>query len=252
MAVVLKRLDYSETSQVIAVFTREHGQERLIAKGIKRGTRSRVAVGVDLLELGHLVYSSNPNKTEALGILTEWRQVESFPHLRGDLARLYAAQYAAEVTAQLTEVHDAHAALFDGLIALLRRLANHDPLAALVEFLLVLLREVGLRPQWSLCTNCGREVRGDPTIYFSSRQGGVICRDCEPAMIEKRRIEGPTLQRICAMEASESGDGGRSEPIASADAARAFDLLDYHLREIMSRPAKLSGPFRAAVGMAPQ
>lgn len=252
MAIVLRRLDYSETSQVIAVFTREHGQERLIAKGIKRGTRSRVAVGVDLLELGQLVYSSNPNKAEVLGVLTEWRQIDSFPHLRGDLARLYAAQYAAEVTSQLTEVHDAHSVLFDGLVELMRRFAGHDPLASLIEFLLVLLREVGLRPQWLRCTNCGREVLGDSMIYFSSRQGGVICRDCEPAMVEKRRIDALSLRQLLVIEASDETGGGRSQPVARADLMQAFDLLDYHLREIMSRPAKLSGPFRAAIGMKPQ
>ncbi len=31
VAIVLRRLDYSETSQVLAMLTREHGQQRLIA-----------------------------------------------------------------------------------------------------------------------------------------------------------------------------------------------------------------------------
>lgn len=237
-AVVLRRLDYSETSQVLAVFTREHGQERLIAKGIKRGTKTRVAVGVDLLELGHVVYSSNPNKADVLGVLTEWRQIESFPHLRGDLARLYAAQYAAEVTAQLTEPHDPHAALFDGFIELLRVLAGDDVLRVLVCYLRLLLLEIGVKPEGTLCVNCGRGVTGDRVVYFSSRQGGAVCRDCEPSMVEKRRV---TADELAILEGS-AGDG--------AALGRVFDLLDYHLREIMGKPARLSGPFRLAMGLA--
>ncbi len=54
-AIVLRRLDYSETSQILALFTREYGQVRVIAKGIKRSTRSRFAVGIDLLEVGQVV-----------------------------------------------------------------------------------------------------------------------------------------------------------------------------------------------------
>ncbi|MBK8269413.1 MAG: DNA repair protein RecO [Planctomycetes bacterium] len=238
MAVVLRRLDYSETSQVLAVFTREHGQERLIAKGIKRGTKTRVAVGVDLLELGHVVYSSNPNKAEVLGVMTEWRQIDSYPHLRADLSRLYAAQYAAEVTSQLTEPHDPHVALFDGLVELLQLLSGDDVLRMLIQYLRKLLLEIGMKPEGTVCMNCGRGVTGDPIIYFSSRQGGAICRDCEPAVVEKRRVTAEELAIL---------DGATGGP---SSLARVFDLLDYHLREIMCKPAKLSAPFKLAIGMA--
>ena len=81
-AIVLRRLDYSETSQILALFTREHGQVRVIAKGIKRSTRSRFAVGIDLLELGHVVWSAREDRPQNLGILTEWKQVNAFVGLR--------------------------------------------------------------------------------------------------------------------------------------------------------------------------
>ena len=45
-AIVLGRLDYSETSQVHVLFAREHGKVRAIAKGIKRGTKKRFAAAV--------------------------------------------------------------------------------------------------------------------------------------------------------------------------------------------------------------
>ena len=44
-AVVLLRYDYSETSQIVALMTRDHGVVRAIAKGIKRGTKTRFATG---------------------------------------------------------------------------------------------------------------------------------------------------------------------------------------------------------------
>ena len=47
-AIVLRRLDYSETSQVLAFFTRDHGPRRLIAKGVKRSTKKKFATGIDL------------------------------------------------------------------------------------------------------------------------------------------------------------------------------------------------------------
>ncbi len=289
-AVVLRRLDYSETSQVLAVFTRGHGQLRLIAKGIKRSTKDRAAIGIDLLELGDAVISLRPGKEDNLATLTEWRQQDGFPHLRQGLDRMYAAQYAAEATAQLTELHDPHPALFDGLAALLRRMGQAHALPALVEYLLLLLKEIGLQPEWASCANCGRGVVGDPVAYFSSRQGGVVCRDCESALVEKRRVRIKTLETCRSL--SQSDAGGTLQPVPSTANARAdqspvtpasrrgaafdgrrsrsrigtaskpgvegvhgdvpgaFDLLDYHLRETAGRPLHLSPLLRAALGLS--
>lgn len=238
-AIVLRRLDYSETSQVIAVFTHDHGQQRLIAKGIKRGTKTRVAVGVDLLELGSVVFSAHPGKEQSLSVMTEWRQSESFPHLRSDLARLYAAQYAAEVCSQLTETGDPHPLLFDAVVQLYRELSTGLPLGSLVPFLLTFLREIGLKPEFDRCVSCGRPMEEFPRdAYFSSQQGGAVCRDCEPAIVEKRRVPVSTMKLLV---------GERID--RSEDLATAFDVLDYHLRETMSRPARLSTPLRTALGM---
>lgn len=236
IAITLRRLDYSETSQVLAVLTREHGQQRLIAKGIKRSTKTRVAVGVDLLELGRVVFTRRPGKEDNLATLTEWRQENNFPYLRRDLVRCYAAQYAAEVTAQLTEVHDPHPALFDALHALLLALEREDPLAALAQYLWLMLTEIGLRPDLSRCMNCGREIAGDQLLYFSSRQGGAICRDCEPTAVEKRRMPAPVARGLVTGSLHDR-----------TQMRGAFDLLDYHITEIMARPPRLSAPLRKAL-----
>jgi len=236
IALVLRRLDYSETSQVLAVLTREHGQQRLIAKGVKRATKKGGGHAIDLLELGEVVFSLRPDKDGALAVLTEWRQRDTFPALRSDLAKCYAGQYAAEVTAQLTEAHDPHAGLFDGLLAFLHALETEDAAAALVKYLWLLLKEIGLRPDLGRCVNCGQPVGGRGPLYFSSREGGAICRDCEPAMIEKRRIPPAVAEWL--------GDGSSA---GAATILAAFDLLDYHLTEIMSRPPKVGRLFLAAL-----
>lgn len=240
IAVVLRRLDYSETSQILVLLTREHGLQRLIAKGVKRATKTRASVGIDLLEVGRLVFSRRPGKEETLATLTEWRQEETFPHLRTDLVRNYAAQYAAEVTSHQMEVHDPHPELFDGLRHFFRALKDGPPIGLLARYLWFLLTQIGLRPELSRCMGCGRSVERDPVLYFSSHQGGAICRDCEPAVVEKRRISGALARAFGAM--------GSPNPLDDPKLAReAFDLLDYHLTELLARPPKLSAPLRAAM-----
>jgi DNA repair protein RecO (recombination protein O) len=277
-AIVLRRLDYSETSQVLLVFCRALGAQRLIARGIKRGTKTRVAVGVDLLESGTVLFSRREGGSAQLGTLTEWRQSDLHDHLRRDLACGYAAQYAAEVTAQLTEEADPHPGLFDALHELLRALepvppqshgnpfscgigvppviperahpqpvkpAPVDPLGPLVVFLMSLLREIGLLPHFGGCVGCGRSIAAAETLYFSSRQGGLLCRDCEPAAVEKRRVD-PAAVALLRRVSTEQHSRIAAEPGWRG----AFDVLDYHLTETMARPARLSGPLREALRRA--
>ncbi len=227
-AVVLKRLDYSETSQVLVLFTRLHGKARAIAKGIKRSTRTRYAAAIDLLDVGTVSLSHRAGRGDALATLTEWKQVRYFAGLRQSLPGMYAAQYAAEVTAGMTEDWDAHPGLYDSLVDLLGQLADVErPLPALVAFISRLLTEAGLAPQFERCVGCSRPIGNhapEGTLFFSSFEGGPLCRDCEPAHIEKRQLRTEVLRWLRGHDAA---------PPEACTAA--LDLLNYHLSHVMGR-----------------
>lgn len=232
-AIVLRRLDYSESSQILLFLTREHGPQRLIAKGIKRGTKTRFAVGIDLLERGWCVFLPSGRGEQSLGTLTEWRQIDLHLGLRGQLQRLYAAQYAAEVTAVMTEDADPHPELFDGLVALLGALCGHDsPLVPLAVYQIVLLQATGFWPDLTRCMMCGKIAPPGRAAYFSAREGGLICRDCEPRVVEKRKVGSATLAAL------------RDGSVTDAIAADVFDLLDYHIAHAIGRPVTLAAFLR--------
>jgi recombinational DNA repair protein (RecF pathway) len=170
--------------------------------------------------------------------LTEWRR-EIFLH-PVPTSTNYAA-ICGEVTSHLMEVHDPHPELFDGLCIFFRALAGGTPIGLLSRYLWFMLTQIGLRPELSRCMGCGRSVEKDAKLYFSSHQGGALCRDCEPSMVEKRRISGPLARSL--------GVTGSPNPLDDpALAGEAFELLDYHLTELLSRPPKLLGPLRSALG----
>ncbi len=235
-AVVLKRLDYSETSQVIVFFTREHGKVRAIAKGVKRSTKTRFAVGIDLLEVGWLVIGRRHERSTSLANVVEWKQARSLSGLREKLSRLYAAQYAAEITSQLTEDWDPHAELYDGLVATLAGLSEgEETLRRTVIYQLGLLKAIGSIPRFDRCVLCGRP---NDLTNFSSIEGGMICRHCEPGQVEKREISQATLRAI----------RGEPEP---ASYTGVFGLLDYHIAHLMGREpllaSKLVSPTRRRI-----
>jgi DNA repair protein RecO (recombination protein O) len=227
-AVVLGRIDYSETSQVLVLFTREHGKVRTIAKGIKRGTKARFAVGVDLLDVGHVVFSSHGERSDTLATLTEWKPSRSLWGLREKLFRIHAGQYAAEVTAHLTEDWDAHADLFDALVSTLVALTDApEPLDLVTRYQFAILDSIGSLPRFDTCVLCDRK---EDLTHFSSFEGGLICRHCEPGQVEKREISAGTVK---ALGASMVHDDHCSQ--SSGAPAGVFTVLNYHIAHLMGR-----------------
>jgi DNA repair protein RecO (recombination protein O) len=239
-AVVLRRIDYSETSLVLVLLTREHGKVRAVAKGARRGTKKRFAPGIDLLEVGDAVLSTGRGGAAELATLTEWRQSYPLPGLRSTMARWHAAQYAAEVTSLLTEDWDAHAGLFDSMLEVLHAIAaTPDPTPVVVEYQRRLLLAAGSMPVFDRCVRCGRTTG---LAHFGPVAGGMLCGRCAPRAAPVRRVTAETLRSLC------------DEP-GAIPAEGALALLNYHIaclvghepllgRHLLSPSRRKATPFR--------
>jgi DNA repair protein RecO (recombination protein O) len=232
--VVLRLSDYSETSQIITLLTAQHGLVRLIGKGVRRGSAKSFSAGLDLLELGDAGFAIPRNEAE-LGTLTEWRLRDGFRGLRDSLVAIHVGLYAAEMAAALVVETDPQPELFDLLVAHLGALAGprREPtpesspgvaraigcMAALVNFQRGALELTGFAPELTRCVTCGKPYQRGRGAYFSASAGGLLCRGCEAAHQEKRRIPGRALL----------ADSDSPELVLLAD------LLDYHLRHIVGR-----------------
>src|SRR3982750_2029479 len=150
----LRKVEYSETSQILVLFSREHGLLRAIAKGAHRRTKagaSKFDGGVDLLDLGDAVFSLRLEKAPAT--LTEGSPRDGHLELRQNLRALYLGQYAAELCSLLIEEHDPHSQLFDRLEQTLSELATPRQEEGFLAFQLDLFREAGYLPDLSACAN---------------------------------------------------------------------------------------------------
>ncbi len=179
--ICLRKIDYSETSQILALFGRGHGLLRVIAKGAHRRTKaghSKFDGGADLLDVGEAVFTFDAGRD--LNLLTEWHLAEGHLDLRRSLRGMYLAQYAAELTSLLFEEHDAHPALYDRLEQTIPELGTGRAEEAFLAFELDLVRESGYMPELNGCGECGAPVTArDGASFFSPDRGGIVCRNCE-------------------------------------------------------------------------
>jgi DNA repair protein RecO (recombination protein O) len=181
-AIVIRRWDFSETSQTVSLLTREHGIIRGLAKGAKRD-KGTFSGGLDLLAEGEIVAIVKTGRD--LATLTAWHLQRTHRVLRENLAANRAALYMADLVHHLMIDHDPHPAVFDALseaLALIDADAGNADLA-LLRLQWTALSEAGYRPDLSVeegSTPTSGDARGRNTVMFSAVSGGVIdARDAE-------------------------------------------------------------------------
>ena len=109
-AIVLRTIDFSESSLVVTLFTREFGKISGLAKGAKR-LKGPFESALDLLALCRIVFLRKSSET--LDLLTEAKLQRRFRVVGPGLESLYAGYYIAELLAEMTDQYDPHPELFD-------------------------------------------------------------------------------------------------------------------------------------------
>ncbi|MEO7337045.1 MAG: DNA repair protein RecO [Caldimonas sp.] len=154
-AYVLHRYDWSESSLILDLFTREQGRCAVAAKGAKR-PYSQLRGALLPFQRLHVSLGKAPRHDEGASEVQTLRGAEwagGAAMLTG--AALFSGFYLNELLMKLLARHDPHAALFDAYAATLPALVDADDSrveAALRAFELTLLREIGLLPDLSVAT----------------------------------------------------------------------------------------------------
>ena len=118
-AVVLRSLDYGETSQIVTLFTREKGKLGVMAKGARR-PKSSFGATLQPMAYTQVVFYYKPTRT--LQTLSESSHVESFHSLRRDLKSITVGLRIVELVDALMEEENAQPDVFALLVRTLRRL----------------------------------------------------------------------------------------------------------------------------------
>src|SRR5439155_13782902 len=185
-ALVLRTTDWSETSRIATLWTREHGKVRALAKGGRR-LKSSFENALDLLTVCSIVLLRK--SSGSLDLLTEAQVVQRFSRLRVQLPALYAAYYVAELLDALTEECDPHPALYDDTLRTLQSLGMPGVETGpwLARWELGLLRELGYSPGLEKCVVCASPA-GTGRLSFSPSAGGVVCPSCQAGVRDRRTL----------------------------------------------------------------
>jgi DNA repair protein RecO (recombination protein O) len=231
-ALVLKTTDWSETSRIATLWTREFGKVRVLAKGGRR-LKSSFESALDLLTVCSIVFLRK--SSGSLDLLTEAQVVRRYPRLRTDLAALYAGYYVAESLNDWTEEYDPHPALFDEALDALDSFGAVPVGLRVMRFEMVLFRELGYCPTLQTCAVCGSEVT-PPGLAFSAAAGGVVCKACQPRQRERRALTPAAWQLLRAL-AEPGAEWNRARDAAVRGEVR--QVLNHYVTYLLGRRPRM-------------
>ena len=178
-AIVLRVVDFAETSQVVHLATPERGLVAAIAKG-GHGSKGSFQGGVPLGVLGEAEVV--PRRNGDLDVLRSFRVTDGLRGLRDDLDRYAAGAYVLSLLRDLVKPDLEATAVFRAGATALKALAGSPPGSAPVwtaVFEARALAAAGHRPHLASCVVCGDEV--DARAVFSPAAGGLAHARCAPA-----------------------------------------------------------------------
>ena len=193
-AIVLRTVEFSETSLVVTLLTRDFGQIVALAKGARR-PKGPFDCSLDLLGVCRVVVIRK--SSDALDLLTEAKLLRRFRGAERSLERLYAGYYLAEMLRLLTDQHDPHPGVYDLTEATLSEIDGHGSIAAsLLYFDAQALRLLGHAPSTSQCTECSADVSMTSRMVFSIVGGGIVCHSCRSRQQQLVNMKGQAIAEL--------------------------------------------------------
>jgi DNA repair protein RecO (recombination protein O) len=227
-ALVLRKFEFGDTSQVLHLLTRDHGRVHVLAKGIHR-PKSTLGGPLDLLEAGEARWYP---RRDGLSVLGGFDRSGHFPGVRRSLPRLEAAFGVIEVLGGAAREEHADPALFDLALATLRALETAPPERApalLVRFDLRALAALGLAPVLDACVACGAVPAAAPPPRLSPARGGALCGACRDLDALSLPATRGLLASLAVLAGEDDGAAARLA-LGPRDAVAARRLADGLLR----------------------
>lgn len=223
--IVLRTHKLGEVDRIVTVLTKNHGQIRAVAKGVRK-TSSRFGARLEPFMVADLQLYEGKN----LDTISQAEQLANYgSSVVSNYPKYTAGTAILEAAERLTRESSSsqHYLLVVGAI---RTLANFEERAdqVLDSYLLRSLSISGWVPSLNSCHTCGN----DPT-FFSTHSGAVSCQSCQLAGAVNVGISG-----IAHMRALLAGEWDKSRETPEADRARVSGVIAAYLQWQLERGLK--------------
>lgn len=171
IGIVLSDTNYSESSKILNVLTKEHGKIGIISKGCRNLKSSLRSVSSKLTYGYFNIYY----KQEGLSVLISVDVINDFSNIKQDLFKIGYATFLSDLTNQVLKETSSNE-IFDLFInGLIKINDDFDPMIITNIIELKYLNYLGVMPILDCCSVCGSNKK---IVTVSSFSGGYLCVNC--------------------------------------------------------------------------
>lgn len=184
--IITSETNYSETSKIINVITKEKGLIGIMAKGA-RSLKSPLRSVTSKLTYGKFIIFYKEGK---LSTLKEVSILNSFKNLKKDITAISYSAYLLELSEGVIK-QNSDPKIFDLLKeSLIKINEGYDPLVIMNILELKYLDFLGVMPIIDSCAICGKKTG---IITLSSYRGGYVCLNC---YTNEKKVTTKTIKLI--------------------------------------------------------
>ena len=239
LGLVLRVIEFSETSCIVHLYTRDFGKISALAKGARR-PKSPFEAALDLLAVCRVVFLRK--SSDALDLLTEARLERRFRAATRDLTRLYAGYYVVELLRELTDQGDPQPELFDAAVGTVRALDGvNEPFGAILHFEWTALRLIGHLPALAECVGCGLALdafAASGRVSFGMLAGGVLCGECRAGQRSVVSISGRAWQ-VLRHFADATDDTWEQIEVPGGVRGELRAVMNQYVSHLVGRPLRM-------------
>lgn len=185
--IILKQLDYKESSAIITILSEQTGKISVIARGVKKPT-SKNAGRLLPYTKGEFLIDYRNDKT--IFNLKNVSSISIYKKMHMNLERSSCAAVIAEVCDAFVmngEESEGYKEIYGSLEYAYDLLeSGKDTVTILALFLASVMNLYGIRPDVDECVHCGSSY----VSAISSKDGGFLCESCADKMhVNKSKVE---------------------------------------------------------------
>jgi DNA repair protein RecO (recombination protein O) len=203
-AIVLRSINFRETSKIVTFYTRQMGK---IAGMVKGARRAKNRYGASLEPMSYVAMVLYKKEGRDIQTVSHCDLMKSFRHLYEDIDKMAVGMSIVELVNIVSHERQENIPLFTLLLHSLTALndATKNPANVLYYFELHCARFLGFQPSFDHCISCEKplkEVSQKREYKFDIEHGGLVCSSCSDARRQLYCLSPAVLQFFRTISAS--------------------------------------------------
>jgi DNA repair protein RecO (recombination protein O) len=222
-AIVLSKMDYRDSSNILSLYTKDFGRMSVIQKGI-RSPKAKKGFAAEPINHIHIILYKKD--TRDLQILSDVDLISHFPRIKDNLEKLKYSLAILELIKKLTPEHETNIKLFNGLTRILFLIdsSNENSKITFGRFFLFFLKEIGYEIQLKKCLSCQKDIINDDNLGYNFELG-ILCSQCSSNYKIDFKISQELFNYLHCLNQNKNADSFKD---FTAD--RAIVFMERHLK----------------------